>query len=112
MTMHSRQHQLEGTTRGAAVTRRGAGWGDKAVRLWNATTGAARGTLESHSGSVYPVVFPPDGQLVAPAPEHTDEHEQPSGSAESSGQIPGGERDASTSTRAEGDGAGQRVSFP
>jgi len=68
-------------------------------------------TLESHSGSVYSVIFSLDGQLVASASEHTDEHEQPSGSAESSGQVPGGERDASTSTRAEGDGAGQRVSF-
>src|SRR5271156_5659220 len=29
MAMHSRQHQLEGTTRGAAVTRRGAGWGGR-----------------------------------------------------------------------------------
>ena len=39
-------------------------------------------------------------------PSHTDEHKQPGGCAEGSGQVRGGGRDASTSSRAELDGAG------
>ena len=40
---------------------------DKTVRLWDAATGAVRGTLEGHSGLVRAVAFSPDGQLVASA---------------------------------------------
>jgi hypothetical protein len=39
-----------------------------------------------------------------------DEHEQPGGSAEGSGQVRAGGRDVSASTRAMRDGAGQRAS--
>jgi WD40 repeat protein len=42
-----------------------SGSDDSTVRLWDATTGALRGTLEGHSGSVYTVAFSPDGQLLA-----------------------------------------------
>src|SRR5436305_1827907 len=41
--------------------------GDNTVRLWDATTGAARCTLKGHTDSVYSVTFSPDGQLVASA---------------------------------------------
>jgi WD40 repeat protein len=37
---------------------------DKAVRLWDAATGAARQTLEGHSDMVTSVAFSPDGKLV------------------------------------------------
>jgi WD40 repeat protein len=40
---------------------------DKTVRLWDPATGAVRGTLEGHSGSVIAVAFSPDGKLVASA---------------------------------------------
>jgi WD domain, G-beta repeat len=36
-------------------------------RLWDAATGAARGTLEGHSGLVDAVAFSPNGKLVASA---------------------------------------------
>jgi WD40 repeat protein len=42
---------------------------DKTVRLWDATTGASRGALEGHSGSVWAVAFSLDGQLLASASE-------------------------------------------
>jgi WD40 repeat protein len=35
------------------------------VRLWDSATGAARGTLEGHTGTVLSVAFSPDGKLVA-----------------------------------------------
>jgi WD40 repeat protein len=35
------------------------------VRLWDSRTGAARSTLEGHTGYIGAVVFSPDGQLVA-----------------------------------------------
>jgi serine/threonine protein kinase len=38
---------------------------DNTVRLWDPTTGAARSTLEGHSGWVVAVAFSPDGKLVA-----------------------------------------------
>ena len=38
---------------------------DKTVRLWDSATGAARRTLEGHSGTVLGVAFSPDGRLVA-----------------------------------------------
>jgi len=38
---------------------------DETVRLWDSATGAARGTLESHSNWVMDVAFSPDGKLVA-----------------------------------------------
>ena len=37
------------------------------VRLWDSATGAARRTLEGHSGLVHAVAFSPDGKLVASA---------------------------------------------
>ncbi|KAI9773342.1 MAG: hypothetical protein M1840_007557 [Geoglossum simile] len=40
---------------------------DKTVRLWDSATGAARRTLEGHSGGVMDVAFSPDGKLVASA---------------------------------------------
>ena len=40
---------------------------DHTVRLWDSATGAARRTLEGHSGGVYGVAFWPDGSLVASA---------------------------------------------
>jgi len=40
---------------------------DGTVRLWDATTGAARRTLEGHTDSVNAVAFSLDGQLVASA---------------------------------------------
>jgi WD40 repeat protein len=46
---------------GCGCYSRRAGRGDKTVRLWDATTGMARGTLESHSGRVNSVVFLLDG---------------------------------------------------
>lgn len=42
-----------------------SGSGDRTVRLWDAATGAKRGTLEGHSYSVTAVAFSPDGKLVA-----------------------------------------------
>ena len=42
-----------------------SGSNDKTVRLWEAASGQARGTLEGHSGWVSTVVFSPDGTLVA-----------------------------------------------
>jgi WD40 repeat protein len=42
-----------------------SGSADKTVRLWDAGTGAARGTLEGHLGYVRSVAFSPDGKLVA-----------------------------------------------
>jgi WD40 repeat protein len=40
--------------------------GDKTVvRLWDSATGAAHGTLEGHTASVWSVAFSPDGKLVA-----------------------------------------------
>ena len=41
-----------------------SGSNDNTVRLWDATTGTARQTLEGHSGAVYSVAFSPDGELV------------------------------------------------
>jgi WD40 repeat protein len=41
------------------------GSSDNTVWLWDARTGAARGTLKDHSSSVWAVIFSPDGQLVA-----------------------------------------------
>jgi WD40 repeat protein len=41
-----------------------SGSGDKTVRLWDATTGAALQTLEGHSSSVSSVAFSPDGNLL------------------------------------------------
>ena len=38
---------------------------DRTVRLWDAATGAERGTLKGHSHDVTSVAFSPDGQLVA-----------------------------------------------
>ncbi|KAL5312960.1 hypothetical protein ACEPPN_019386 [Leptodophora sp. 'Broadleaf-Isolate-01'] len=38
---------------------------DNTVRLWDSASGAARSTLEGHSGGVYAVAFSPDGKLVA-----------------------------------------------
>jgi WD40 repeat protein len=38
---------------------------DKTVRLWDSATGAARRTLEGHSGYIFAVAFSPDGKLVA-----------------------------------------------
>jgi len=43
---------------------------DATVRLWDSATGAARGTLEGHSGGVRAVVFSPDGKLVASASDY------------------------------------------
>jgi nucleoside phosphorylase len=43
--------------------------GDETVRLWDSATGAARRTLEGHSGTVWGVAFSPDGRLVASASE-------------------------------------------
>ena len=40
---------------------------DGTVRLWDSATGAARRTLEGHSGQVYAVAFSPDSKLVASA---------------------------------------------
>jgi WD40 repeat protein len=40
---------------------------DETVRLWDSATGAARRTLEGHSGSVYAVAFSPDGKMLASA---------------------------------------------
>ena len=40
---------------------------DKTVRLWDATTGAARQTLQGHSGRVRSGAFSPDGKVVASA---------------------------------------------
>ena len=40
---------------------------DYTVRLWDASTGASRGTLEGHSSYVVAVAFSPDGQLLASA---------------------------------------------
>jgi WD40 repeat protein len=40
---------------------------DGTVRLWDSATGAARYTLEGHSGPVNAVAFSPDGKLVASA---------------------------------------------
>ena len=37
---------------------------DSTIRLWDASTGAARGTLEGHSEAVSSVAFSPDGKLV------------------------------------------------
>jgi WD40 repeat protein len=37
---------------------------DETVRLWDAVTGAARGTLTGHSDSVEAVAFSPDGKTV------------------------------------------------
>ena len=37
------------------------------VRLWDATTGAWKQTLEGHSSSVYAVAFSPDGKVLASA---------------------------------------------
>ena len=42
-----------------------SGSDDETVRLWDAGTGAARGTLEGHSSYVSSVAFSPDGKLVA-----------------------------------------------
>ncbi|KAJ5552241.1 hypothetical protein N7494_001619 [Penicillium frequentans] len=42
-----------------------SGSSDKAVRLWDATTGALEQTLEGHSGTVFSVAFSPDGRLLA-----------------------------------------------
>jgi len=38
---------------------------DKTVRLWDAATGALRGSLEGHTSGVKAVTFPPNGQLLA-----------------------------------------------
>jgi WD40 repeat protein len=38
---------------------------DQTVRLWDATAGAARGTLKGHSSSATAVAFSPDGKLLA-----------------------------------------------
>jgi WD40 repeat protein len=43
-----------------------ASW-DMTVKLWNAGSGAALQTLESHSSSVNAVAFSPDGKLLASA---------------------------------------------
>jgi hypothetical protein len=40
---------------------------DMTVRLWDSATGAARCTLEGHSGMAIGVAFSPDGRLVASA---------------------------------------------
>ena len=40
---------------------------DNTVRLWDAKTGMAHGTLEGHSSWVYAVTFSPDCQLLATA---------------------------------------------
>src|ERR1700761_1772223 len=42
-----------------------SGSSDSTVRLWDARTGAARGTPEGHSRQVTTVVFSPDSQMVA-----------------------------------------------
>jgi WD40 repeat protein len=44
-----------------------SGSSDKTVRLWDATTGVARGTLKGHSSWVEAVAFSPDGKLVVSA---------------------------------------------
>ena len=49
-----------------------SGSDDNTVRLWDVATGAVRGTLEGHSGSVSSVAFSPDGQLVASGSHHDD----------------------------------------
>ena len=43
--------------------------GGKTVRLWDAATGAARGTLEGHKDHVNVVAFSPDGKVVASTSE-------------------------------------------
>jgi WD40 repeat protein len=40
---------------------------DKTIRLWDPTTGAARGSLAGHLGWVRAVAFSPNGQLLASA---------------------------------------------
>jgi WD40 repeat protein len=42
-----------------------SGSGDSTVKLWDAATGEARGTLEGHSCEVTSVAFSPDSNLVA-----------------------------------------------
>ena len=40
---------------------------DDTVRLWDATTGACKQTLEGHSDSVLALAFSPDGKVLASA---------------------------------------------
>ena len=44
-----------------------SGSDDSTVKLWDSVTGAARCTLNGHSGSVAAVAFSPGGKLVASA---------------------------------------------
>ncbi len=48
------------------------GYNDKAIRIWNATTGQLRHMLKGHDGSVESVAFSPDGlKLASASPDKT-----------------------------------------